>query len=291
MAKNGASQNQLHERLIPYVGSKSRMANLIVEALGAHETYVEVFGGSAMVLLSKKPAPIEVYNDINQAVVTFFRVVRDNPEKLALAIGATPYSRVEYEAAIRTLDRREEVPVDDLEVARSLAVLLSQSIHPCMTSQPRNWSSGALTPTGGGGRVASLKNWYETPDRIRVAARRFRNVFIECRDWSYIIRRYDSESTAFYVDPPYLHDTRTRRNRYSDEMQREDHVRLLESLKAVSGHVVVSGYGSELYSKHLHKWETITKTCNTQGTAREERLWIKPRKNLQTGISFLFTVE
>jgi DNA adenine methylase len=40
-------------------------------------TYVEVFGGSAAVLLAKEPVGVEVYNDIDGQLVNLFRVLRE----------------------------------------------------------------------------------------------------------------------------------------------------------------------------------------------------------------------
>lgn len=42
-----------------------------------HKIYVEVFGGSGVVLLNKKPCRVEVYNDINKEFVNFWLVLRD----------------------------------------------------------------------------------------------------------------------------------------------------------------------------------------------------------------------
>lgn len=44
--------------------------------------FCEPFGGSAAVLLNRKPALVETYNDIDSEVVNFFRVLRDQKEAL-----------------------------------------------------------------------------------------------------------------------------------------------------------------------------------------------------------------
>ncbi|HFC10149.1 MAG TPA: DNA adenine methylase, partial [Chloroflexi bacterium] len=81
--------------ILRYHGAKWKIAPWIIQHFPPHTTYVEVFGGSAGVLLRKPPAPIEVYNDLDGEVVNFFRVLRERPEELARAVEFTPYARAE----------------------------------------------------------------------------------------------------------------------------------------------------------------------------------------------------
>ena len=64
------------ERIYPtpfgYFGSKQRLASMITEMLPPHYAWVEVFCGSAAVTLTKKPAPIEVINDIDNNIINLF---------------------------------------------------------------------------------------------------------------------------------------------------------------------------------------------------------------------------
>lgn len=47
------------------------MKNLILKYFPQHRIYVEVFGGSAALLFSKRPSDVEVYNDIDSGLVNF----------------------------------------------------------------------------------------------------------------------------------------------------------------------------------------------------------------------------
>jgi len=77
-----------------------------------------------------------------------------------------------------------------------------------------------------------------------------------------------------YVDPPYLHCTRTSRSRYRHEYTTQDHIRLIESLRTVPAFVILSGYPSPLYDSLLPEWRTIELQAMTRGGPRTEKLWM-----------------
>ncbi|EMB0750392.1 DNA adenine methylase [Providencia rettgeri] len=85
--------------------------------------------------------------------------------------------------------------------------------------------------------------------------------------------------TLFYLDPPYVSDTRVKGNRYYNfEMTNEQHQELLNSVKEVNGKVLISGYDSDLYNCELSTWRKVTKDSRIsagRGTGiRTECLWL-----------------
>src|SRR5712692_11538601 len=76
-----------------YHGAKQRIASQIVAKLPPHNAWVEAFCGSAALTLAKRPAQIEVINDINGEVVNFFHQLRNNSSRLSQALRLTPYAR------------------------------------------------------------------------------------------------------------------------------------------------------------------------------------------------------
>src|SRR5687767_5197898 len=86
-----------------YGGKTSHLTWLLPIIDGTpHTTYVESFGGSAAVLLNKKPSPVEVYNDLYSDVVNFFSVLRYKREQLLPLLELTPYSREEFADSCNT---------------------------------------------------------------------------------------------------------------------------------------------------------------------------------------------
>ena len=106
---------------MPYYGSKQRIAAQIVAVFPGHQHYVEPFAGSLSVLLAKPPSPLETVNDLDQALMTFWRVLRDRPAELTRVAALTPHPRAEH---ARAADH--EVGLDDLETARRVWVELTQ---------------------------------------------------------------------------------------------------------------------------------------------------------------------
>ena len=76
--------------VLKYYGSKFRLAQWITSHFPAHKHYVEPFGGAANVLLVKEPSKLETYNDLNNAIVNFFRMLRARPDELIEQINLTP---------------------------------------------------------------------------------------------------------------------------------------------------------------------------------------------------------
>ena len=81
-----------------------------------------------------------------------------------------------------------------------------------------------------------------------------RVVIVGPKDAKEVIRQQDGEQTLFYLDPPYLDETRTAPEVYRFEMTRDQHAELLDLVNAVKGKVMLSGYDSALYQEKLAHW-------------------------------------
>ena len=251
---------------MPYVGGKQTMATQIVALMAPHDHYIEPFFGGGSVLFAKPSAPMETINDVDEHLVTFWRVLRNRPHELAWVCSTTPHSRREMTA---TRDISAGAP-DDLEVARRVWVQLTQG------------RAARLTRTGWRYVVTEAAK-QSLPDyldgylgRLLDAAERLRGVSLECRDGLALINAYDAPRTCFYVDPPYLGSTRGGNTLYAHEMADEaDHARLLGALLACRGQVILSGYASPLYDEALTTWERIEVGARDQASRdRVEVLWI-----------------
>ena len=77
---------------------------------------------------------------------------------------------------------------------------------------------------------------------------------ILCDDALKVIKQQDGERTLFYLDPPYVHNTRAATDAYQHEMDESAHSELLSTIQQCRGRVMLSGYPNELYDRILRDW-------------------------------------
>jgi DNA adenine methylase len=251
-------------------GGKWLIARWIIEHFPPHAHYVEPCGGAASVLLQKPPSELETYNDLSGDIVNFFRVLRDNPDELIAAIELTPWSRAEYERALKP---NKANPV---ESARRFWCRQQMSIHAGTCGQSRGMRFCKRTAY----RVPELKKRERILDSLRSTAVRLRDVQIENRPALEVIQRYAKPDALLYVDPPYPGNLRTEQRRYDLEWTAEDHRRAAELLRASPGYTVLSGYACPLYHDlyEAHGWRRADHPArNNSGNVRMESIWLSPR--------------
>jgi len=224
------------------------------------------------VLINRLPSPVETYNDLDGEVVNFFRVLRDDKDRLIESIGLTPFSREEFNLACvidpsaPPVERARRFFVRARQVRTGLAQVASLG----------RWANCKNTSRSGMSGVVS--RWLGSiPDLPEIAARLLR-VQIENRPAQDVIQLYDSPQTLFYCDPPYIHLTRGDSKAYGYEMSDQEHIELGQVLNSAQGHVAISNYQcplmDELYP--TPKWIKHTapeKTIHSTKGKRVEALW------------------
>lgn len=262
-------------------GGKWRLAPWILSHFPRHRTYVEPFGGAASVLLRKARSYAEVYNDLDDEVVGLFRVLRDPAAaaRLSEVLRLTPFARTEFLAAYEPTD-------DAVERARRLIVRsymgFGSNAH---ASQAKGHRSTGFRASSNRSGTTPAHDWINYPDALARIVERIAGVVIENRAALDIIAQHDGANTLFYIDPPYLPETRSPANKYDlkwrmyrHELSRDDHAALLDRLRAVEGMVVVSGYADPLYDDVLAGWRRVEKETFADGARRRlEILWLNPQ--------------
>lgn len=229
---------------------------------------VDVFGGSAVVLLNMEPAPIETYNDINGKLVNFFKVLRDQPEELIAKLQLTPHSREEYDAAWYVAT---DTPV---EQARKFFIRTQQSLFAAgAQNQLKGWACSIRDS-----RVSLSEwtsKWLGSIEGLEEVALRFKTIQIENRDFRFVMKNYDDPNTFFYCDSPYMKDLRSS-TKYEFDFENQDHIDLHYYASNVKGKIAISSYDCE-FMRDLYKDFTMhvgpERKNNRSNTIHKECLW------------------
>jgi DNA adenine methylase len=153
---------------------------------------VEVFGGSGVVSMyaPRDVFKLVVYNDIDDVLVSFFRVAVERPDDFQRVLALLPYSRGLFRYFKDLLSRGSLDPF-------SKAVLL---YYIQMVSV--NGLGETMGVSFVHNHAVYVKN--HVANAIAEVAKRFSDVIIENMDWRDVIDKYDREGTVFYLDPPYV---------------------------------------------------------------------------------------
>ena len=203
--------------------------------------YVEPYFGGGAVLLAQDPEGIsEVVNDVNGELTNFWDVLKSPVDfaDLQRTLSLTPCSKVEFERACSISEIASPV-----ERAAAFFIRNRQSRQAlgkdfCTLARNRTRRGMNELPSAWLGAIDGLPE---------IHARLQRVVILDSQDALKVIRQQDGPRTLFYLDPPYLHETRTVTDAYQHEMSPSDHAELLETLTLIEGRFLLSGYRSDIY--------------------------------------------
>ena len=243
--------------MLSYIGGKSKIGKWINEYYPKDmETYVETFGGMFWCFynmdLKLYPNLKEVvYNDFNPLNYNLFKCVQ-NPSELLKAVNNIPcQQRGESVTPLIYKEQFDSFQTElfasgftinnvDYEVAAKYAYILTSIFSG---SKPE--TSGFIDLKGNyKSKFLTFRDKLSKPDWVE----HFNKITkVENMDFADVIKKYDSESTYIYLDPPYWKTE----NYYSNhDFDREDHERLAKVLHDVKGKFSLSYYDFEL----LHTW-------------------------------------
>jgi DNA adenine methylase len=224
--------------IIKRVGGKNKIAQWIKDNLPPHDVYCEGFAGSFAVGFGMpKPSGTryrKVLNDLDGHLCNFFAVLRDQPEELARVIGLSPYSRADFDAAHSYITEDRDFSQDDpVDRARRFVIYNRQSIFGKETD---TWCIARK-----GENVAYT--WGNLPSDVISMAKALQGVYVENLDYRELLKKWDSPTTLFYMDPPYLD---VEKDFYKVNKQDGfDHEELARQMLSAEGSFAVSYYDSE----------------------------------------------
>jgi DNA adenine methylase len=245
---------------VSYVGGKSKIApQLIIPNIPTDiETFVEPFSGQfwtffKMNLDNYPNLKTVVYNDFNPLNYNMYQCIRKHQRLLGECekfivqekdiFPTNPICEeqfVRFQAEI--FDENFRVEPYDYEVAAKYVYVLTQVFSGANPSKSKFIDLKGKYHSKFTSFKNKLKNekWQKMFERID---------FVENMDFEDIIKKYDSNTTYFYVDPPYF--SVGEGNYYSNHtFNRMDHERLANVLQSIKGRFGLSYYEFP----QLHEW-------------------------------------
>ena len=243
---------------LSYYGGKQKLSRDICRALYQSPNwslkghYIEPYFGGGAVFFAKEPQRMETINDLNDNLITFYRVVKDPAgfERLKALLDGTLYSRSEFNRAGRIL--RGEIEAAAEEKAWAVFVRTHQGFCKSMYNGWRVNLAHSVRD------AASFQQKKESFTKEVFA--RLENAIVDNRDALFVVKSRDSDKALFYLDPPYA-DTN---NSYGGIKWRDsDLAALLEALKGLKGRFVLSGFPHSLIDAAVAEqgWQYVKKRC------------------------------
>lgn len=227
-----------------WYGGKGHMAHHILPHIPEwREVYCEPFGGGASLFFNMPAKPIEIYNDVDGRLVNFFRVLqkREKYVELQHMLDYTLYSYEEYQKA---LELQFAESATDVERAWAFFVIYNSSFSATGRTKG-NWSACKKTE---GQRSERFRKRVNVLD---VFHKRFEHVYVDHRDAIECIKKFATDKTFFYLDPPYPAETRKSVDAYYYETSDELHTNLVDCMLSNKGMFVLSCYWHDVYKPLL----------------------------------------
>lgn len=273
-------------------GGKHYLAKKIIALMPPHLHYVELYAGSLAVLLERDPnrdwlsdgngtvlpsyskGCSEVVNDIHGLLMNFWRILADARTfgEFERIVAAVPFSESIWEMA-------DDMCSSDNPVTRAVGFFIR-----CRLSRAGTFTSFATLTRKRTrrGMNEQASAWLSTIDGLPDVHARLKRVVILNHDALQVIKQQDGEQTLFYLDPPYLFETRASIGQYAYEMTEAQHKALLDLLAGIEGKFLLSGYASNLYDSMAKKcqWHHVDFDLpnNASGGAEKrrmvERVWM-----------------
>jgi DNA adenine methylase len=217
------------------VGGKSKLVDKLLPLFPTHKGYVEVFGGSAIMLLSKDPSKWEILNDFDSNLMNFWSVVQKAHDQFISSFEWELVSRERYEEyKIKYKNGNYD---DAIERAKIFYYLVKAGFGADMKN-----------PVFGAAKDKSRLRLKDIEDDIKEAHARLQNVTIENKSFEDIFRIYDDKDTFFYLDSPYRNTKQYATGKFTDEM----FAKLAECCKSAKGKWLYTINNDE-YIKELFK--------------------------------------
>jgi len=213
---------------ISYYGGKQTMLKHMLPLIPEHTLYTEAFAGGAALLFAKKPAEVEVINDLNGELINFYWVASVYYSDLKKEIDKTLHARGLHRHAKYIYDN----PQFFEPVKRAWAIwTLCKLSFASKIDGSFGFDKSKRTITK---KVSNAKDAF-----TEELCSRLNKLTIEQDNAMKVIKRYDTPDAFHFVDPPYINSSC---GHYEGMFNHENLIELLEVLQQIKGKFMLTMY-------------------------------------------------
>lgn len=206
-----------------YIGGKSRLAKTIIPLIPQHKTYCEAFSGAAWIFFKKDQSAVEVINDLDSDLITFYRVVQNHLEEFLKQFKWLLTSREQFQ------DWKDQIEVRGLtDIQRAARYYYIQRL--AFGGKVKGRTYGVQID-----RAIPRINLLRLEEEMSSVHLRLAHVRIENLPAMDLIKRYDRPDTFFYCDPPYHGHPD-----YKHNLVLDDFIEMANVLKDIKGQFILS---------------------------------------------------
>ena len=231
---------------ITYYGGKQMLAKLIISHIPEHKLYCEPFFGGGAVFFSKRKSYLEVINDNDNRLMSFYLAIQSKFTDLKDLIANSLHSEALYKTAKSIYTQKEFS--SELQMAWAIWMLTNASFlgTPNGGWKWDNGSAGSHTAIGLNKKRALV--CLQLKDRLN-------DVQISSRNAIRVITDRDTKNTFFYLDPPYIG---TDQKHYSG-FTISNLIELLNLIQSIKGKFILSNFWSQTLRFYVLKnnWHVI----------------------------------
>jgi DNA adenine methylase len=231
------------------VGGKSKIKDYIISIMPKHKIYVEPFIGGGSVFFSKNPAEVNIINDKDIEIYNMYRDMKTDGEKM-INRDFMP-NRDKFN---KLLKKKKFDSIAD-RLYRNLYITINS-----FASNRRGFVGEKEVEVKKNTNVGKKYKTTKWKDFLNN-----NNVKIFNEDFSSIIKKYDSPTTLFYLDPPYSKSTT------DYDIGGIDPIKVFNALQGIKGKFILSYDASPEIKKLFNKYKIkiVTTAYEISGQRQE----------------------
>lgn len=195
------------------IGNKTPILNILLKLIPTHKIYIEPFFGSGALFFGKERSETEIVNDLDKSLMDDYKLitkVNSNPDLYIPTINSLRKNAEKMNEFVNSHPENKEMYfLQEIYLRNNgFGGLRSGKIYNHDTTHIK--------------KILQLKDYQD----------RFKGVKMLNQDYKTVVKKWDSENSFFFLDPPY---ERTRKNHFYKGCSDFDYNELAEILKKLKG--------------------------------------------------------